>query len=422
MSTPSSRVLGAPEAYFQLVDRLWPVNSVLAVEISADPAAVAAAWTATFERMPVLGAQIRIVDRRPEVVFAGTPAPEIWRSFATVEEAMAAQVMEPLDTEQSIARCAIVEGDRITTAVLAAHHSLVDGRALIQVALTLGALASGEEPADQPLFRPSVSVDALVADRTDARGRRRELLALAREVRDEEGYVDRADPLTWHDTAIDRPRDIEYAQFRFDVDRSAALLAHARSIGATVYGVVCAALLRSCAELSPGVARVGLSTPVDLRAATRIPDSAPVGQAAALISGSYDVTVSDSELARAVSAGVRRQVDRGEAELLFALTGAARMPIGPESDEVVRRWHADATQTVCVSNIGVMPGPLPSAMRGVTMCLAPTPNQGVFFVVMTVGGQLHVTMGYDLNRISIDGGLLAKTIEARLVSYIDSQP
>ncbi|WP_018158585.1 phthiocerol/phthiodiolone dimycocerosyl transferase family protein [Smaragdicoccus niigatensis] len=411
---PSSRRLDASEAYYLLLERRWAVNPLCAVEIAADAATVSAAWAATVERLPVLGARLRTVDGRAEVVFGGRGAAEVWKTFPTVEEAMAAQASTPFDAEQPIGRCALVEGDGVTTAVMAAHHSQVDGRAFAQIALVLGAFAAGEEPAEQPLMRMTVSVESLTANEVDGRRRRRQLLALAREVRGEEAYVDHADRLSWHDPAVDKPRDLACALFRLDADSTAGLLKQARAIGATVYGLVVAAVLGSCAELSPDAERLALATPVDLRVVKGTPGDAPVGQAATLILGSYDVTKSDDDLARAVSAGVHRRIGRGEAELLFALSGAERMPVGPESDDAVRHWIADSTPAVCVSNVGIIAEPVPASIRGITIGHAPTPNQSLFFVVTTVGGRINAILTYDRNRVSIDGDKLALMIRERL--------
>ncbi|UMG91127.1 FkbM family methyltransferase [Nocardioides sp. TF02-7] len=222
------------------------------------------------------------------------------------------------------------------------HHALVDGRGIAQVGLLLGDILAGREPAEHPLFAPTVSQEDVLAATADPRQRRRELLALARTVRDEEEYAGNADRLPWHRPAVDGPRDVEFHLLRLDRDATAGLLAHARANGTTVHGLLAAAALGTCAELSPGVRRLAVSTPVDLKGPHGIGPEVPVGQAAGLIAGSYDVTVPELELARAVTGDIRRRVARGEGDLAYALSGAERLVVGPQSDAAVARWTADA--------------------------------------------------------------------------------
>ena len=419
MSTERKRALGASEVYYQLIERQWPTNSQGVVEFAADRATVAAAWAETVRSFPVLGARIVHGERGAEIVFGGPGTPEPWGDFATLGEAMVAQATQPIDITQCVARCTLVAGEGVTTAAFAIHHSVVDGRGLFQIACYLAALISGEEPPKVPLLQDTVALEALVAERVDPGRRRRELLGLAREVRSEASYVDNADEVPWHEVAPGRGRDVDFVLFRVDAEHTTRLRENARAASATVHGMLVAATLHACAQAAdpfPAPTRLGLSSAVDLRVACGVSLDEPIGQAAAVMTSSYDVTLPSLDLAREASADIRRRVDRGEAELMFALSGAERMPIGPASDDVVRRWATAVQPTIQVSNLGVVPGPVPASLRTMHAALAPAPNQAIFVAATTVHGEMDVAISYDRNRISVDGAALATDIERRLLA------
>ncbi|GAB3855558.1 hypothetical protein GCM10028801_11370 [Nocardioides maradonensis] len=409
----TSRRLGASEAYYWLLDHLWPVNLLAVVDVDAPLADVEAAWAATVAALPVLRARIVGTDVGATLSFdGGAIAAEVGASGAVLAT-LARFATERIDLARQVARCCLLPRPGGTSVVVAVHHAVLDGRGMTQVAQVLGAALAGAE-AGVPLRAGSVSLEEATSH-VDAKARRRELLGVARRMRTEEEYVDNAGVLAFHDAGRDAERDVGFARIGLDAAATAGLVARARSIGATVQGLLSVAVLRACAELSPATAPVALSTAVDLRTATGVAPEAPVGQAGSLIAGSYDVALPDDDLARVVSADVRRRVRRGEGELLFTLTNADHMAGGPAADDVVRRWMSGVTPAFCVSNVGVVDAPA-SAVRALAIGLAPSPNQVAFLLAATYDGVLSALVGFDRSRLSVDGSALAAAIEGGLVA------
>ena len=417
LSGPSVRALGPEEVYYQLLGRLWPMNALCAVELEADAETVRAAWARLVELVPLLRARVRAgAERGGEVEFEVHRAVEPWATFPDLASALRTESSTPLDPASAASRVSLVEDGPTTTVVLCMHHALIDGRGIAQIGLLLGELVAGSEPDDHPLFSRTVALEDVLEKTTDLRQRRRELLALAREVRGEQDYVGHADRLPWHRPEVEGARDVEFHFVRLDRDQTTALLTRGRASRTTVHGLLVAAVLGACAAMAPGVGRLAVTTAVDLKGPNQIPADTPIGQAAGLIASSYDVTVPEDELARAITADIRRRVERGEGDLGYALSGADRLVVGPQSDEVVLRWTGDATPGVCVSNVGVVPDPVPPGVRRVLPNLAPTPNQVLFVAATTLHGELELVISYDRSRLDVEPAALTRAIRERLLA------
>jgi hypothetical protein len=284
----------------------------------------------------------------------------------------------------------------------------------VQLALFLAHVLAGAEVSGHPLELETLPLGGFAP--TQPAKSRLAMLATARELRAEDGFVGNAEAPSWHDPSLDADRDIGWIIFELSADESRALIDWSRANGTTVQGTLSAAVLQTVKTLSPQLSRLGLTAAVDLRARVAPPEAGFIGQAAALIAASYDVTAPPAELARTVSADLRRRVERGEGELFFALSGVERLPVGEATDEVVRRWTAGATPTICFSNLGVVPGPAPAGLRAMTLGLVPTPNQIVFIAATTYAGQIFFSMAYDRNRLSIDAETIVGTLRHQLVT------
>ncbi|QYJ03931.1 hypothetical protein KUV85_16660 [Nocardioides panacisoli] len=420
----TARPLDPSEIYYEVVDRSWPMNAFGWLEVDGvhDAETLDRAWRDLTAQVPVMRTRLeRTGPREAHFVLDDDLPPAPVRCYDSLPEALADQTHRRFDPEDAQVRCSAVVGADATTLLLTAQHAALDGRPLAQLSLLLAGLLAGEDVGDHPLTRPTEPLSAHVLPERDWSARRGEMLALARAVRDEEEYVAHGKPPAWHDPSLDRDRDVQYAVLDLTPEESAALLAWSKEAGATVQGALTVALLHTVAELTPGLTRIPFSTTVDLRARAAPSAAERVGQAAAVVMASFDVTEEPAALARRASAEVRRRVDRGEAELFVALSGVDKLPVGEASDQVVRRWMEAATPTVNLSNVGRVTGE-PATVRRLGMALAPTPNQVLFAAATTFRGRASFTLAVDRNRVEIDLDTLTRTLHGCLTGLGGEAP
>jgi hypothetical protein len=401
----TTRPLDPTEIYYEVVDRLWPMNAlgVLELEGEYDVDRVAAAWATITEQVPVVGA--RVVREGPREAHLDFGARVLGAVGSYDDElTMLAEVSDQqISLDGPLVRCATAPGISGGTALaVTAHHVALDGRPMAQLLFLLArALVDGDDIAEHPLTAPTEPLGRYTLPERDWSARRGEMLTTARAVRDEEGYVGNGDVPEWYDRALDRDRDLAYTLFDLPADESRALIEWSKASGATVHGAVTAIVLKAIARLAPGMKRVPLSTTVDLRVRAAAPAVDVVGQSAAVVSASFDPSLDADVLAREATADIRRRVDRGEPELFFALSGVEKLPVGEATDKVVRQWMEAATPAANLSNLGVVTGRAPESVRRVCVSLAPTPNQVLFVTTTTFRGRLTFINSFDRNRLSI---------------------
>lgn len=414
----TSRSLDPSEIYYEVVDRSWSMNSLGYVELaeSYDIDRITAAWAELSDRIPVMRARLeRTGPRDARFVFDTDLPPGPVRPRDSLPAALAAESEDRFDPGEPQVRCSVVEGADSTVIVLCAHHVALDGRPLAQLTLLLARLlVDGEPVGDHPLTAPTDPLGHFTLPERDWGTRRAEMLTLAREIRQEEDYVGHGEPPPWHDASLDRDRDTCFTVLDLTTEESRQLMGWAKGNGATVHGAITVGILHAVARLAPELTRIPFSTTVDLRARSAPGAGDHVGQAAAVVMSAFDVTQDAAALARQASADVRRRVERGEAEMFFALSGVEKLPVGEASDQVVRRWMEAATPTVNLSNVGMVTGEAPATVRRLGMALAPTPNQVVFVAATTFRGRANFTVAVDRNRLDIEPEAFARTLHACL--------
>jgi hypothetical protein len=416
-----TRGLDPSEEYFELVGRTWPMIALSAIELDETFTAeqVEQAWNKLAQQVPVVGVHVERTSGRDARMVFGTPHETLpVTSYDDVPSAWTQESLKPVDIETGpVVRCSVVQGDSGSTVIISSHHAIMDGKYLADLAfLFADVLIDDVEVGDHPLASPTVPLHPVGHE-----VRRSDMLATARQMRDEDGFVGKADAFSWHDPLLDPPRDIGFALFNFTAEDTAGLLSWARAEATTVQGALSAALLAAVASVSPGLTRAGLSTSVDLRARFGPAEQqGQVGQAAGVISGSYDIAGTNGAIAREISSDIRRRFDRGEAELLYSLSGAGRFPVDHTTDRVIRRWVAEATPTLSISNMGVISGPAPAPLRQLYVGLAPTPNQAAYVAASTFRGVLSLTVGFDRNRLTIDAETFAAAIHAQVLELARS--
>lgn len=414
----TTRPLDPTEVYYELVDRLWPMNALgyLEVEGTYDDAEVAAAWARVIDGVPVVGARVVRSGPREAVLDSGahlaapvTPYADLWTMLSAVGDAR-------IPLQGPLVRCATSPGTVGGTAfAVTAHHVALDGRPMAQLLLLLARVLEGGDISGHPLTRPTEPLGSYTLPERDWTGRRREMLETAREIRDEEAYVGNGAVPDWYAKNLDAPRDLAFTVFELDETESRNLVAWSKAQGATVHGALTAAMVRAIAGVAPGMTRVPLSTTVDLRVRAAAPAVDVVGQSAAVVSASFDALQAPGALAREATADIRRRVDRGEPELFFALSGVERLPVGEAADKVVRGWMESAVPAANLSNLGVVDGDVPDGARRVCVSLAPTPNQVLFVAATTFRGRVTVISSFDRNRISIPPEVFTDTLRSELV-------
>lgn len=410
-----SRELDPSEVYFELVGRTWPMIALCAIEFDEAITAgqVEKAWNTLAPQVPAAGAHVeRSSGRDARLVFGTPPGPHAVTRYDDVPTAWATESLTPVDIETGpVVRCSVVEDESGSAVVITSHHAIMDGKYLADLAMLLAEVLIDQiDVGNHALTEPTVPLHPAGYQSPLA-----DMLTTARQLRKEDGFVGAADTFDWHDPSLDPPRDIGFALFNLTESDTSGLIGWAKSQATTVQGALSAALLAAATSVSPGLSRVGLATSVDLRARFELPEQGLVGQAAGVLSGSYETSGSSGDTARLVSADIRRRFDRGEAELLYGLSGAGRFPVGDSTDRVIRGWMADATPTLCISNMGVVTGSAPASMKRLTVGLAPTPNQVAYMAASTYRGALSMSVGYDRNRLTIDPDEFASRIHARVL-------
>lgn len=416
----TTRPLDPTEVYYEVVDRMWPMNAlgVLEVDGDYDVGQVDAAWATITEQVPIVGA--RVVRDGPREAHFDFSA-RVHRAVTPYDDqpTMLAEVSDArIDLAGPLVRCATSPAtDGGTALAVTAHHVALDGRPMAQLLFLLArVLVDGDDITGHPLTAPTEPLGRYTLPERDWSSRRPEMLATAREIRDEEGYVGNGDVPAWYDRALDLPRDLTYTIFDLTPEESQRLIGWSKAAGATVHGAVTAVVLKTIARLAPDMKRIPLSTTVDLRVRAAAPAVDVVGQSAAVVSASFDASAEPGALAREATADIRRRVDRSEPELFFALSGAEKLPVGEATDKVVRRWMETATPAANLSNLGVVTGDAPASVRRVCVSLAPTPNQVLFVTTTTFRGRVTFISSFDRNRLSIGPDVFTETLRGEVAA------
>lgn len=425
LSGPTQRPLDPAETYFELVSRTWPMNSLCSIELNEvfTTEQVEGAWNRLASQVPIIGAHVERTSGHDAHMVFGSPR-EVLRiaNYDDPATAFAGESQKVFELDSGpLARVALVQGSAGSTLLFSSHHSAMDGRSIAELALLFAdLLVNDAEVRGNSLSLPTGRLQGDGIERSTGARHLADAVATAREMRGEDGYVAAASPIDWHDPLLDSPRDIAFDLFRLTEAETAGVVRWARSQQATVHGALSAAILRAATTVSPDLARVGLSTSVDLRSRFDSLGPEPIGQAAGVISASYETAGTTGAVARTISADIRRRFDRGEGELLFSLSGAGRFPVDDTADRVVRRWTEQSTPTLFLGNIGVVDVPAPDAVQRVFVGLAPIPSQVAYVAAATFRNRLSLSVGYDRNRLTIDPDEFASTIHEQVLELARS--
>lgn len=375
------RNLGAFEHIIDLYISRNPVQFSIAIELTARvvPEDVVKALVAVQRAHPMLMARIDRTDVLPAFRRGGSPVPlrildtDDWVAVSGAEQAT------PIDPDAGpLLRAAYVarpEGDAFPVVILTFSHQIADGRGALRAVRDLLEALEGRALAAQPL---PASQEELLASMPDAP----------------------ASPANAPSTPTSERAMVEVRPFdgiaptieiaALDRRRTAHLRDRARTEGATVQGVLCAAVAQVlCERGTPGSIRINV--PIDLRSAAGLPD-AVVNRFTATTIELGDPTARDLwSLARDATNQLRagRSTARAAALMLASLHPA-------DAGEAEAAMLAATNADVEITNLGVLEttSDAASAVWGPTM-VTQVRHERIIGVV-TFDGSLRLTVtGHD---------------------------
>jgi hypothetical protein len=408
MTLPAGRPLDVAGRYYAVLDLLWPANVICVAELDTVFGAdeVDAAWAQVRTANPIVRSRLAQLGIGPPVLVDHPAVAGDFRySEGSLETVLADEQRIRFDVAAGpLVRCRYLVADGASALLVTGHHAVLDARGgFVLLQQVIGVLAGGALP--QPRELPPGLTDRV---RTGLRWPkdRRVVLDQLRELSERRQGAGPTDVLL--PTAATADRRPAVTNQRLDETATSSLLARAKSIGATGYGMIAAAWLHATHELFADgrmTHHLALTTPADLRPrlVPAVPADEP-GMYATLIGTSHVVgTAGHDELAAEVSAVVQAAVDRGEGELFFAL--ARPGPLDRTGAEMLRGAIAVAPQAIAVSNTGRLPaGTDPEWVRSVWFSFAPSPNQLAFVAATTYRGRLTMAVCTDHARLPAEVG------------------
>jgi hypothetical protein len=394
--TLMTRPLDPAERYFLALGRVWPrqITGIADLDRSFDADRVADAWAAIAARRAL--PQTRIVD-------VDTKAPRFVRvpgSAFTLHDGG-----DVLDAEQRVPFD--LEGDPLvrlrfapdlSRVALSAHHAVADARSVTVLLQELFAELDGRSSsADADEYLPPGMYECLPEGHRWTEDRRG-MIALLHELREEQTGA--AVPSAWpsHDRAAGET-DLGTSTLTADV---APLTDVARAWGASVHGVLSAAVVAAAHHAEPALDQVALLTPVDLRPQLVGVSPSQLGLYISMLTTAHAVSSPGAETAAQASAELRRRVARGDGELTFLLT----RPVAIEQE------IAAAPQSIVVSNLGVVDAAAdPDWVRSLAFTFGASPNQVAFLGFATYRDRVHVA-------VSVDRAKLAQDAEERFMQAL----
>lgn len=415
------RQLDPGERYYWLLDHLgcMAVGAVAEIERRLDPKRLADALAAVQRRHPLLRARIALVDAEPAFIAVedAIPLVEMTAAHDAWHDELEVELDTPFGSSGPLIRCrhVLIDGENRAVLVLVAHHAIADARALVSVlqqivrhvadAADEGGTTHGVPAPMHARYAEELRAPSAVVD-------------VARQVRAERRAQAAPEQFMMHRRHVGA-RHTRLDRLTVDSAGVDALRASARAAGATVHGVLSAALLAAARALlgDEQVHTVTLVTPTDLRGRLASPPARDEVQlATGLLATPFQVGASPDELASTVSAQVHRELDRGESHLFYRIVRAASFPATDDGVEAFAAWMSGVPQALAMSNLGVVAdGEDPPWLASLNFALASSPNQVAFAAATTYRGQLVLELASDREALAPEfADRLADELAARL--------
>jgi len=227
-------------------------------------------------------------------------------------------------------------------------------------------------------------------------------------------------PVPWLATEASE-RKPRWMRQHFTTDITRQLISQARTHGASVHGLLCAAQLLAQCRLQPDAQPTVflLSCPVDLRQHLQpAQPTAPTGFFTSLISNTFRVGPDTDiwALAQQVASQTRVQIARGEGHLLYHMFGLNGAPVLPQHMATFRKKSLASVPNTMVSNLGVVGSVIEDpAVEAISFALCPMPYQTLFTAASTYQSQLILNIGFDAARLTeANASVLAEDMAVRL--------
>jgi hypothetical protein len=296
-----------------------------------------------------------------------------------------------------------LEGEDRSVLVLVLHHACVDGLAGMRVMQQL--LRWIDDGGAQDL--PPRSLPAPIHDRFPAAFRSpRAALDVLTAVRAEREGMPPTETFDFHRRGV-RACKPRYDQLALDRSATSALLARARTSGATLFGELAAAVLQAGAALLPGddPHLISLASATDLRSRAEPP--LPVDDvqlAIGMLCTPFLVSEEASaQLAREIGEQTRREAARGESHLFYRFARTASYPASDDGVEAFATWVDAAPQNLTVSNLGrIDDAGDPPWVRTLVSAMPAGPNQVLFVAATTYRDKLVMNVSTDLAKLPAD--------------------
>jgi hypothetical protein len=416
------------ERYYWLFDVVSPMSVVAYAELNRplDRAALAAALAAVQARHPLLRLRLEATDGGLHLAPAEGAIPieerELEQSqWQSVVESELDRRLVPSVGPCARAICVVTPDGSRSMLILVTHHALSDGRSamsLLQEVVRI--IATGPAALGPAYDVPAALHDRYPAELRSARATVETVRAMQAE---REGL---AQPVRFDfGPVMPDGRRTRITQLVLDGEQLAAIRSKAKADGASLYGVVAAAVLQSAAELVDADTEpvVSLATPTDLRARASVPTPPDeLVLAIGLLSSPYPITPGDgAALATRITTQLQREVDRGDSHLFYRLARAGAFHTDADGLAAFESWLATTPHNVAVSNIGLIDHTDdPEWLTSIAALLSTGPNQLGFVVLSTYRGQLSVYVLVDEaklpqgHRERLIAGIVTRTSAIRL--------
>lgn len=284
--------------------------------------------------------------------------------------------------------------------LVATHHVISDGLASLGLVRQLLRVLAGEDPGPVDTAVPIAIHERFPAAIASPRA----AVEVLRTIRDERKGV-QIDDFPFHNrhSGVRRSR---FHQLAVREQGVADLAKRAKAVGATVNGVIAAAVLEAIAALydEPADRVILLSTPAELRSMAEPPvDRHYFGLAMGVLNSPYLVPAGgDPDLPRRISEQTRREVQRGEAHLFYRFSRAMAYSVDGKGIASFREWFENTVpDSIAVSNMGRIDATGdPEFLRSLTALLSASSNQLAFISVTTYRGELLINIDTDDGKVA----------------------
>lgn len=409
------RRLGATEAIYHLLDKLYCLNFVVFAEVNGafELGAINRALQAVQRQKPLLRTRIATIHGEPffsAVDMADAPLVAQALPLRNWRTKLAAQLHDPFEGEAPLARFFWFEGNAASggksVAAMAFHHVIADGKSGTALLLEVLRRAAGEDIAMQLQAAHPHAQDLDPITRAGA------LAGAVKRLRFWMGQGKSAllmpQQLPGYDTRLRPARTIKAIPYTLPPKTGAALQAACRVHATTVHGALGAAqILAINSEFdAPAARRLALNSLADLRGVLGGNlGSDDLGLYIATLTTVHSVAVEPDfwHLARDIKAQLTRVMARGDANLIHgvypkdAVLGS--VSLNAEQVQVAVNLAPASTMLTNIGKVESITLKNGTRIRSVAFMVSPPPQHPICVTVAGYAGSLHLNLLYDQSKM-----------------------